>query len=134
MEPKAIHKNLNFPSKSWKARRQNNKTTTKQQIQYSETTSCSLSYSSSKNYFCSVWLCQTCINLSSRLNQFHFLLGVSLLDSNFLFIGVDFVAIFVSYDLFQDLVKTKFWSTKQTLYPIIMALIAWLYNYAQRTF
>ena len=32
------------------------------------------------------------------------------LDSNFLFIGVDFVgvAIFVSYDLFQDLVKTKF--------------------------
>ena len=37
------------------------------------------------------------------------------------------------YDL-QDLVKTKFWSTKQTLYPIIMALIAWLYDYAQRTF
>ena len=76
------------------------------------------------------------MNLSSRLNQFHFLLGVSLLDSNFLFIGVDFVgvAIFVSYDLFQDLVKTKFWSTKYTLNPIIMALIAWLYNYVQRTF
>ena len=75
-------------------------------------------------------------NLSSRLNQFRFLLGLSLLDSNFLFIGVDFVgvAIFVSYDLFQDLVKTKFWSTKQTLHPIIMALIAWLYNYVQRTF
>ena len=75
-------------------------------------------------------------NLSSRLNQFRFLLGVSLLDSNFLFIGVDFVgvAIFVSYDLFQDLVKTKFWSTKYTLNPIIMALIAWLYNYVQRTF
>ena len=46
-------------------------------------------------------------NLSSRLNQFRFLLGVSLLDSNFLFNGVDLVAIFVSYDL-QDLVKTKF--------------------------
>ena len=75
-------------------------------------------------------------NLSSRLNQFRFLLGLSLLDSNFLFIGVDFVgvAIFVSYDLFQDLVKTKFWSTKYTLNPIIMALIAWLYNYVQRTF
>ena len=73
-------------------------------------------------------------NLSSRLNQFRFLLGVSLLDSNFLFNGVDLVAIFVSYDLFQDLVNTKFWSTKTTLYPIIMALIAWLYDYAQRTF
>ena len=47
-------------------------------------------------------------NLSSRLNQFRSLRGVSLLDSNFLFNGVDLVAIFDSYDPFQDLVKTKF--------------------------